>query len=124
MPIQRKISHLDRMVLGVSHGVVSLADIGGFLDAIVKARAQRYRKLFDASEGTSGLSDADIMALAARLHAPPTPKPLGPFAVVARPQREELTRILRPFASLERPMRIFRDIHAARRWLEHQPPIV
>jgi hypothetical protein len=124
MPIHRKISHLDHMVVGVSYGVVTLVDIGDFLDVIVRARARPYRKLFDASEGTSGLSAVDLAALATRLHAAPKPQPLGPFAVVTRPHREELTRILRPFASLERPMRIFRDIHAARRWLEHQPPMI
>jgi len=121
VPIHRKISHLDQMVVGVSYGVVTLGDIGEFLDAVVKARAQRYRKLFDAIEGRSGLSDTDLQMLTARLHKQPKPRPLGPFAIVARPDREELARVLRPFASLERPMRMFRDIHSARRWLNHQP---
>lgn len=124
MPIHRKISHLDQTVVGVSQGVVTLKDIGEFLDAVVKARAQPYAKLFDATHGTSGLSDADVKALTARLHAAPRPSKLGPFAIVARSDRSDIAQVLKPFASLERPMRLFRDIHSARKWLAQQHIVV
>jgi hypothetical protein len=51
MTIHCKISHLDRTVVGVSEGVVTLKNIGEFLDAVVKARAQPYAKIFDATHG-------------------------------------------------------------------------
>ena len=126
MPICIKISHLDRTVVGISEEVVTLNDIGGFLDAVVKAKARPYRKLFDATHGTSGLSDADLKALAARLHrAPAAPQaPLGPFAVVAGSNRNDLVSILRPFSSLERPMRLFKNIQSARKWLEDQKVVI
>jgi hypothetical protein len=121
MPIRLQISHLERMVVGVSEGTVTLRDIGDFLDGIVKAGARPYRKLFDASEGISGLSEADLKALATRLHRPPKPDGLGPFAIVARQgDRSDLVRVLRPFASLDRPMRVFANIRSARGWLENQ----
>jgi hypothetical protein len=113
------------MVVGVSQGVVTLKDIAGFLDAVVQAGAQPYPKLFDALDGASGLSDADLKVLSTRLFALPGPaKPLGPFAVVARSDRSELARVLRPFALIKRPMRVFRDIHGARKWLSYQPIIL
>lgn len=80
------------MVIGVSEGVVTLKDIGGFLDAVVRAGAQPYPKLFDATDGVSGLSEADLKILSAR-----------------------------PFSLIKRPMKIFRDIHSARKWLSYQP---
>jgi hypothetical protein len=125
MPIRCTISHLDRMVVGVSEGVVTLKDIAGFLDAVVEAGAQPYPKLFDAMDGVSGLSEADLKILSARLFAPPGPaRPLGPFAVVARSDRSELALVLRPFSLIKRPMRVFRDIHSARKWLSYQPVII
>jgi hypothetical protein len=124
MPIHCTISHLDRMVVGVSEGVVTLKDIGGFLDAVVRAGAQPYPKLFDATHGESALSEADLKILSARLFAPPGPaKPLGPFAVVARSDRSDLARVLRPFSLIRRSMRVFRDIHSARKWLGYQPVV-
>ncbi len=112
------------MVVGVCEGVVTLQDIAGFLDAVVQAGAQPYPKLFDALYGVSGLSEADLKALSARLFAPPGPaKRLGPFAV-ARSDRSELARVLRPFSLMKRPMRVFRDIHSARRWLGYQPIVM
>lgn len=124
MPISLQISHLDRMVLGFSEGVVTLRDIAEYLDAVVKARAQPYRKLFDATHGTSGLSDVDLKVLATRLHRVPVPTRLGPFAVVAGSDRNDLVRILRPFASIDRPMRLFKNIQSARKWLEDQPMVL
>jgi hypothetical protein len=124
MTIHCKISHLDRTVVGVSEGVVTLKDIREFLDAVVKAHPQPYAKIFDATHGTSGLSDADVKTLAVRLHASPRPSKLGPFAIVARSERSDLATLLRPFASLDRPMRLFRDIHRARQRLAQQHIVV
>ena len=113
------------MVVGVSEGVVTLKDIGGFLDAVVRAGAQPYPKLFDATHGESALSEADLKILSARLFAPPGPvRPLGAFAVVARSDRSEFARVLRPFSLIKRPMKIFRDIHSARKWLSYQHILV
>jgi hypothetical protein len=32
--------------------------------------------------------------------------------------------VLRPFSLIKRPMKIFRDIHSARKWLSYQPILV
>ena len=67
MPLTCQIYHLDRMVIGVSEGAVTLQDIGAFIDKVVKEGAQPYRKIFDARHGTSNLSQADLKALSTRL---------------------------------------------------------
>ena len=44
---------------------------------------------------------------------------LGPFAVVAGSKRNDgLTSVFRSLATVRRPMRLFPDIHAARKWLD------
>ena len=123
MPITCRILRLERLVIGVSDGVVMLKDIGDFIDAVLKAGAAPYRKIFDARRGSSGLSDADLKALAKRLNPHPNPRALGPFAVVARNDRSEIAAVLRPFATIDRPMRIFKDMASARRWIDHQKPV-
>ena len=125
MPLTCQIYHLDRMVIGVSEGAVTLQDIGAFIDKVVKEGAQPYRKIFDARHGTSSLSPADLKALSTRLKTRPKARPLGPFAVVAGPgRRDELVEILKPFAALKRPMRLFKDMANARRWIDHQKVVI
>jgi hypothetical protein len=67
MPIYVTVCHLDKMIIGKTEGDVSLADIEGYLDDIVKARAVPYRKIFDASSGTSVLTPEDFVALRNKL---------------------------------------------------------
>jgi len=124
MPITCQINHLDRLVVGVSAGVVTLKDIVTFIDNIVADGTQPYRKIFDARQGTSGLSADDLKALTHRLRSGPVAKPLGPFAVIAGSQGDELVQILKPFAEVKRPMRLFKDMASARRWIDHQKPMV
>ena len=123
MPITCRILHLERLVVGVSDGVIVLKDITDFIDRVLKERALPYRKLFDARRGTSGLSDADLKVLSNRMNPHPNPKGLGPFAIVARTDRSELGAVLRPFATIDRPMRIFKDMPSARRWIDHQKTV-
>jgi hypothetical protein len=123
MPITCRILHLERLVVGVSDGVITLKDIADFIDKVLKERAGPYRKIFDARRGTSGLSAADLKILSKRLNPHPNPKGLGPFAIVATNDRSELAAVLRPFATIDRPMRIFKDMPGARRWIDHQKTV-
>jgi hypothetical protein len=124
MPITCQINHLDRLVIGVSEGVVTLKDIVTFIDNIVADGTQPYRKIFDARQGSSGLSQDDLKALTQRLRSGPIARPLGPFAVIAGNQGDALVQILKPFAAVKRPMRLFKDMASARRWIDHQKPMV
>ncbi len=124
MSLTCRIHHLDRLVIGISDGVVTLNDIGAFIDKVVQEGAQPYRKIFDARRGTSGLGPDDLKALSHRLRTRPKARPLGPFAVIAGSDRDALVEILKPFAALKRPMRLFKDMPSARRWIDHQKIVV
>jgi hypothetical protein len=125
MPIYISVYHLDKTVIGKTEGDVTLADIEGYLDDVVKARAVSYRKIFDATSGTSALTVQDVETLRATL-AEFTRKrrDVGPFAVVAGDERDgRLANICQIATTADRPMRVFPDIHSARRWLDETMPI-
>jgi hypothetical protein len=125
MPIYVTVYHLDKTIIGKTEGEVTLADIEGYLDDIVKARAVGYRKIFDATSGTSVLSPQDVEVLRATL-ADFTQKrrDVGPFAVITGGNREgRLANICQTATTADRPMRVFADIHAARRWLNEMMPV-
>jgi hypothetical protein len=125
MPIYVTVYHLDKMIIGKTEGDVTLADIEGYLEDIVKARAVPYRKIFDATGGTSVLTPDDTEALQAKLKAFTAQRgKVGPFAVVTGGDRDgHLANICRTASTADRPMRVFADIHSARRWLEEMLPI-
>ena len=118
MPLQSRVSRIDRLVICVSEGIVTLEDFRRCLADLEKAGALSYAKIFDATHGTSGLSDADRAALAALLGERHKASGLGPFAIVAGSDRNTgLAQLFRTLATVARPMRLFADIHAARKWL-------
>jgi hypothetical protein len=125
MPIYVTVYHLDKTIIGKTEGEVTLADIEGYLDDIVKAKAVPYRKIFDATGGTSMLTPEDTETLRAKLKAFTEKRDnVGPFAVVTGGNREgHLANICQTIATADRPMRVFADIHSARRWLEEKLPI-
>lgn len=119
MSLQWKVSHLDHMVICVSEGVVTLADFQEYLAALKKQKALPFRKIFIATEGRSGMSDDDRKKLAVLLTTFLETEGLGPFAVVAGVKRNnELVAVFKSLATVRRPMRLFPDIHVARKWLD------
>lgn len=125
MPVYITVYHLDKMIIGKTEGDVTLADIEGYLEDIVRARAVSYRKIFDASSGTSVLTPDDVEALRAKL-AEFTRKRdnVGPFAVVTGGNRDgRMANICQTASGANRPMRVFADIHSARQWLEEKMPV-
>lgn len=124
MPIYVTFYHLDQTMVGKTEGEVTLADLMGYLDDVEKAKAVGYAKIFDCSAGQTSLMPMERETLRQRLatyHAK-YGKQAGPFAVVAGPdvvQRlGDLDALVRNADT--RPVEVFKDIHAARAWLEGQ----
>lgn len=118
MPLEWTISHADRTVEAVAIGHVSLQEIERYLDDVMVSDALPYRKLFDASQAVSAPVDGEMMLLGARLSAYASLGPLGPLAIVAPTtairQQAELFAALAP---ADRPLKIFKAVDAARKWL-------
>ncbi len=110
------------MLTAACQGDITLRDLEDYLDAVVVAGSMPYRKLFDGTHGDSKLTDEEMMLLAARIRAYHTAGPMGPLAIVVVTEHTHgLARLFGALAAADRPIRIFRDVRAARRWLDAQP---
>lgn len=122
MPITWTIDHDKRMLTAMCEGDVTLRDIEGYLDAVVVAGTMPYRKLFDGTRGDSAMTDEEVMALGARIRAYHGMGTMGALAIVVVSEHTHgLARLFGALAAADRPVKIFRDLRAARRWLEAQP---
>lgn len=111
------------LVIAVARGDLRLLDIESYLDGVVTADALAYRKIFDMTQANPSLDDGDLMALGARIRAYVTLGPMGPLAIVATTDRSyQQARMFTALAQADRPIRIFRELHLARRWLDAEPP--
>jgi hypothetical protein len=119
MPMQWTISHPTRLVTAVAEGDLVLKDIEDYLDAIVAAGALPYRKIFDTKGSSARLSEDDLMALGARIRAYIPLGRIGPLAIVAASENSYgQARMFAALAVADRPVGIFRELQAARKWLD------
>jgi len=121
MPVQWTVSHPTRLVIAVARGDLHLVDIESYLDGVITANALAYRKIFDMTQATPNLTDDDMMALGARIRAYMTLGEIGPLAIVATTEKSyEQARMFATLAEADRPLKIFRELHLARQWLDLQ----
>lgn len=119
MPVQWTISKPHQLVIGVARDELQLADVEEYLDGVTVADALPYRKIFDTTAARMMLSDADMMVLGARIRAYQKMSELGPLAIVAvtEPAYQQ-ARLFEVLAEGDRPVKIFRELHLAREWLD------
>jgi hypothetical protein len=126
MPVTWTISVPNRLVIAVCKAPVTRKDVEDYLDAVVVAGALPYRKIFDLGGAKLEHTDEDMMALGARIqaYAQQYGEPMGPLAIVAASDEAfEQARMFTALAEATRPIKIFRELHLARRWLDEQPAI-
>ena len=122
MPIHFTIDHKTRWVEAKFDGQLGLKDIEDFCDAVVGQDGLPYRKLIDGRTAYGSYTDADVMALGARLAAYATHGPRGALALVPAPDVSlELIDRLLNLGKEGRPAKAFLSIDAARKWLVAQP---
>ena len=119
MPVQWTISKPHRLVIAVARDELRLRDVEQYLDGVALADVLPYRKIFDMTHATVMLSDADIMSLGGRIRAYLQVTKLGPLAIVAVTERAyEQASLFQVLAEGDRPVKIFRELHLAREWLD------
>ena len=124
MPIHWTISHPTQLVVSVCKGEVNRTDIEGYLGDVVVTNTLPYRKIFDMTQGEFALSDDDMMALGARIRAYAGTASMGPLAIVATSDESYgRARLFATLADARRPLKIFRELHTARQWLDAQAPV-
>ena len=120
------IDSRERLIVITAEGPVTRTEIDEMLDAVAGANALGYRKLVDARAGRFALSAVDLLAIGARvrsLHA----GSVGAAAIVLPgrlPRDDEpedaptlVARLIGILASAKRPLRLFKSMLAAKRWL-------
>lgn len=124
MPVTWTISHPDRLVIAVAEGEVTLQEIEQYLDGVVTANVLGYRKVFDVTQTQFHPLDEDMMTLGARIRAYPAFGRFGALAIVASSERARwLARLYTELAVVDRPIKTFRNLAAARKWLDAQPDV-
>lgn len=122
MPLSWTISHPQRLVIAVARDAVAPHEFGTYIEAMQPVGG--YRKMFVVS-GMSTVFDTALMqsvGRAVRDHA--AREPLGPIAIVVDNEAAYASAMVYADAvrGLERPIRIFREQHEARRWLDSFAP--
>jgi hypothetical protein len=122
MPLSWTISHPQRLVIAVAKGDVAPHEFGAYLEAMQPVGS--YRKMFVVS-GMTAVFDALLMKTvgdAARAQA--QRETLGPIAIVAETEPAYHSAMVYGDAArgIDRPIRIFRELHEARRWLDGLAP--
>ena len=122
MPVHWTISHPARLVMAVAKGDVTVADFEQYFAGVTADGAMSYRKIFEITHAPTALTEENLKALGQRVMYYAQHGQVGPVAIVAA--TDESFRQAEVFATasagVRRPLMIFRELHAARRWLDEQ----
>jgi len=131
MPVHWTISHPARLVVAVTKGEVSSADIEQYFAGVTADGAMAYAKIFEITHTpgaltgalTGALSPENLKSLGQRVVFYAQHGQVGPLAIVAASEESYAqASIFAAAATVDRPLRIFRELHAARQWIETQKP--
>ena len=122
MPVHWTISHSARLVVAVAKDDVTPADIERYFAGITADGAMAYAKIFEITHTPLALSEANLRALGERVIYYAQHGQMGPVAIVAASDESYAqAQIFAAAAQVKRPLAIFRELHAARAWLDAQP---
>ncbi|SRR6266446_1104105 len=118
MALHWTISHPQRLVLAVAKGDVRAQEVENYLTDVFAQGGAPYRKMFDVTQTETAFDDGILKGFAETVRRQASAGPIGPLAIVAA--GDDTFRQARVFAeatTVERPIKIFREQHEARRWL-------
>jgi hypothetical protein len=124
MPVHWTISHSARLVIAVTKDEVRVEDIEKYFAGVTAHGGMAYRKIFEITATPMALSDENVQALGQRVVLYAQHGQVGPLAIVA--SSDESYAQAQAFAAAStarRPLRIFRELHTARRWLDEQETV-
>ena len=122
MPVHWTVSHPQRLVVAVTKGDVTVADFEQYFAGVTAAGGMSYRKIFEITHAPQALSEENLKVLGQRVVFYAQHGQIGPIAIVAASDESYAqARIFADAATVSRPLQIFRELHAARQWLDAQP---
>jgi hypothetical protein len=124
MPVHWTISHSARLVVAVAKDEVKVEDIEQYFAGVTAEGAMAYRKIFEFAATPMALSEQNLQALGQRVMLYAQHGQIGPLALVASSDESYAqAQAFAEVAKARRPLRIFRELHAARRWLDEQDAV-
>ncbi len=120
MPLHTTFSHGLRLVITVAKGDVLPREVLDYLARLDASCARPYRKIFDITALETPITADAVRKLATLVRQREAEGgPSGPVAiVVGNDQAYRKACLFAVDASIDRPIRIFREHHLARRWLD------
>lgn len=119
MPVHWTISHPQRLVVAVAKHEVTAADIEQYFAGVTASGGMAYRKIFEITHTPMALSDENLMTLGRRVMFYAQHGQVGPLAIVAASDESYAqAEIFANATTVRRPLRIFRELHTARQWLD------
>ena len=123
MTIRWTIDHDRKRVVATAEGDVTRAEFDAYLDAMASEGALAYPKLFDGTAGDTSMDANELLALAVRIRSFHN-QPVGPVALILPEDKSHLVlRVLGALAAAKRPMKIFRSLKPAQRWIDSFEPV-
>jgi hypothetical protein len=121
MPVHWTISHSQRLVVAVAKDPVTVADFEQYFAGVTADGGMAYGKIFEITQTPQALSEDNLKALGQRVVFYAQHGQIGPLAIVAATDESYAqARIFAEAANVSRPLQIFRELHAARQWLDAQ----
>jgi hypothetical protein len=117
MPIYMDIAPLDRVVVIVARGPVNAEEIAENTRKLVEANVPGYAKIIDVTGAASSLTQEQVNGMAAALRSGRDGAARGPVAFVVNPARIGFADSFAEATEGDRPIRLFRSLHEARKWL-------
>lgn len=119
MALHWSLDPSQHLVTVTAEGDVTRAEIETYLSEIERAKAVGWRKLVDLREVRVGLTERDVLAIGLRFRQADAAGDVGALAVVLPiSEPERAMRLLGFLAAAKRPMRLFKTIAPARRWIK------
>lgn len=118
MPIHMNVVPIERLVIIVGRGLLTAADIAANARELHDANVLPYAKILDFSSATSALTGEQIDEIAATVRGSADDPMRGPVAFVVNPDRPGFAEAFAAATQGERPIKLFRSLHEARRWLD------
>ena len=117
MPIHLDISRIDRLLVIVARGKVNQDDLRDLIPKIAEAGARHFAKIIDVSSASAEIDHEQMERIARALRGGTGADARGPVAFVIDPHRGEVAGLFSESTEGDRPVKLFRSLHDARRWL-------
>jgi hypothetical protein len=119
MPLQWTISHPKRLVVAVAKGEMRPRAMVDFLASLDAAGARPYAKLVFLERLVTTFSEDSVSTFASLVRQREQESEVGPIGIIAQDDATfEQACQFAHIAELVRPIRVFREWHEGRRWID------